>query len=155
MYNHDNEHTQVFEFIPPTFKPSVEVTACYIEQDENLLLLKRGPNQPCPGTWGLPAGKLEEGENIHSAMTREIYEEIGLLLEEKDLIYLGPTYVMKKEVHFNFHMFYYSPKKSIEVVLSHEHVEHRWVTPQEARRMDLIPGGIESLEIYCRRKSEL
>ena len=137
------------------FNPGVEVSACYVECADNFLLLKRGPNQPCPGTWGVPAGKLEERESVNCAMVREIQEEIGWHVDKNDLTYLGPTYVTKKEVHFIFHMFYYFLEERKNVVLSHEHLEHQWVTPKEAREMDLIPGGIEALEIYCRRRAQL
>lgn len=82
-------------------------------------------------------------------------KKLAGILKKNDLTYLGPTYVTKEDVHFIFHMFYYFIEEKIDVVLSHEHLEHQWVTPLEARGMDLIPGGVEALEIYCRRRAKL
>ena len=58
---------------------------------------------------------------------------------------------MKAKVILTF----YSIDERMEIFLSHEYLGHQWVSPKEAREMDLIPGGIEALEIYCRRRALL
>jgi mutator protein MutT len=45
---------------------------------ENSVLLVRRANPPDAGYWGFPGGKIEFGENIAQAATRELYEETGI-----------------------------------------------------------------------------
>lgn len=50
-----------------------------------VLLLLRGPDGDCPGTWGLPGGKVEEGETPLQGACRESSEEIGVLPDAASL----------------------------------------------------------------------
>lgn len=45
--------------------------------DRKVLLLKRAPGGPHPGTWCFPAGKIERGETPAEAAVREFREESG------------------------------------------------------------------------------
>jgi isopentenyl-diphosphate delta-isomerase len=59
--------------------------------DEKILLQKRALTKKVfPGIWDISvAGHVGAGEAILEAAKREIFEEIGLKLEEKDLIKIG------------------------------------------------------------------
>lgn len=59
--------------------------------DEKILLQKRALTKKVfPGLWDISvAGHVAAGEEILTAAKREVLEEIGLELEEKDLIKIG------------------------------------------------------------------
>jgi isopentenyl-diphosphate delta-isomerase len=59
--------------------------------DEKILLQKRALTKKVfPGIWDISvAGHIGAGEEIIAGAKREIFEEIGLELEEKDLIKIG------------------------------------------------------------------
>jgi isopentenyl-diphosphate delta-isomerase len=59
--------------------------------DKKILLQKRALTKKVfPGIWDISvAGHIAAGEEILEAAKREIFEEIGLELEEKDLIKIG------------------------------------------------------------------
>lgn len=49
----------------------------YTTSSRLALFLQRSAESDMPGTWGLPGGKLEEGEDAHAAAIREAQEEAG------------------------------------------------------------------------------
>lgn len=50
--------------------------------------------------WSVPKGIAEENEEHIKAALRELFEETGLILEEKDLVDLGiHSYLPKKQFH--------------------------------------------------------
>jgi len=59
--------------------------------DKKILLQKRATTKKVfPGLWDISvAGHIGAGEEILASAKREVFEEIGLKLEEKDLIKIG------------------------------------------------------------------
>lgn len=59
-------------------KKTVKVVAAIMENTENeILCALRSPNMSLPNMWEFPGGKIEHGEDLHSAIEREIAEELG------------------------------------------------------------------------------
>ncbi|WP_432695176.1 NUDIX hydrolase [Marinobacterium sp. YM272] len=58
-------------------RPVVAVIAVMIHGGSTLLV--RRANPPDAGFWGFPGGKIELGESLESAVTRELYEETGVV----------------------------------------------------------------------------
>ncbi|WP_063063043.1 NUDIX domain-containing protein [Nocardia violaceofusca] len=54
------------------------VVGAVIQQDDRVLLLRRPGDDFMGGIWELPSGKVEAGENLSDALTREVAEETGL-----------------------------------------------------------------------------
>jgi len=55
------------------------------ESGPRVLLIKRA-HPPAQGRWSLPGGRVERGEALHAALTREIAEETGLVVEVGALV---------------------------------------------------------------------
>lgn len=51
----------------------------------DVLLIRRG-RQPFKGHWSIPGGKVDFGETLESALTREIREETGIEASLKGLV---------------------------------------------------------------------
>lgn len=62
-------------------KSFVPVVCAIIEQDDKVLAAKRGSNTTNAGLWEFPGGKVESGELPADALTREIREELGIIID--------------------------------------------------------------------------
>lgn len=143
--------TFVYTSEPPAFSPTAAVAACYLFCQGKILLLKRAPTRPQGETWGVPAGKIETGEHPKKAAIREAFEEISLTLEDNSLVSLGQLFVIHPDLNFTFHLFHQKFEAFPSIVLSDEHTEFAWVTPEEAYQLPLIGGGADSLRFVLNR----
>jgi 8-oxo-dGTP diphosphatase len=112
-----------------------------------LLLLKRAADARLgPGLWGLPAGKIEQGESAAAAALREMGEEIGPGHQVELLRYLGPRrdtyYGGIYEIHL-FHRRWHAG----QVVLNHEHSEFAWVAAARFRDYAVMDGIDEDIAL--------
>lgn len=55
-----------------------------ILQDNKILMILR-KNKPDAGNYNLVGGRMEEGETVKQAIIREIKEEVGLSVQDKDI----------------------------------------------------------------------
>lgn len=62
-------------------RPVTEVAVGILQQpDGRFLLTSRPPGKVYAGYWEFPGGKLEHGETVEQALTRELHEELGVHL---------------------------------------------------------------------------
>jgi len=60
---------------PKVFVPKFEVVSCFVEYQNEFLLLLRQDHKNEPNTYGMPAWKVEKWETIDEAIKRELYQE--------------------------------------------------------------------------------
>lgn len=60
----------------------VGATLLIVNQQDQLLMIKRTDN----GCWGVPGGAMEPGERLEDTVKRETQEEIGVEVEEIELL---------------------------------------------------------------------
>jgi 8-oxo-dGTP pyrophosphatase MutT (NUDIX family) len=78
-----------------------------------------------PGTWGLPGGKIESGETLFEAMSRECYEEIGGMPNYLKLVPLEKF--TSADAGFIYHTFFCSVAEEFTPVLNEEHIGWAWI----------------------------
>ncbi len=62
-----------------------------------ILIAKRPQHVHQGGLWEFPGGKVEEGENLQTALKRELYEELGVeLIASQPLLEIHHDYSDKK-----------------------------------------------------------
>ena len=134
---------------PPDFIPTIQVAGCFCEWNGKLLYLKRHADKPYGETWGLPAGKIEEGEDPRQAAIREVEEEVGIKLDPKKLQEVVKSYLDVDGLRYVFHAFRVRLDKSPQIRLEPQaHTEAKWLTVDEALKLPLIVGGGEILKYY-------
>ncbi|GIO22145.1 (deoxy)nucleoside triphosphate pyrophosphohydrolase [Oceanobacillus sp. J11TS1] len=69
-------------------KKTVQVVAAIIEnQDHEILCALRSQHMSLPNMWEFPGGKVEEGENLFTALERELYEEMSCRIKAQEVFH--------------------------------------------------------------------
>ena len=114
--------------------PVVAVGAVVWRGPEQLLLVRRG-RPPRLGEWSIPGGRIEIGETLHEALSRELREETGLSVSIERLIDVVDFMERNKEgsvsahfvlVDFNAHW------AAGEVCAGSDVTECGWFAPADA-----------------------
>ena len=139
----------ISESKPNDFQPTFEVVSCFCEYDGEILLLKRQIHKPQGNTWGVPAGKIENGETPAEAIERELYEECGIKKQKSSIRFFRTMYVRYAEVDFIYYIYLTSFEIKPKIrIRENEHVEYRWVSPKAALEMNLIQDLDDCIKLY-------
>lgn len=97
----------------------------FVVRGDRFLTLERGPGRG-EGIHYLPGGIVEPGEDPLDAAVRETQEESGLRVRDARIlrVWAYPTPEGFETIHATF----VSWSDEGDVVLSHEHSDHRWTT---------------------------
>lgn len=140
----------IYQAPPENFNPKLEAAGCFVKCNGEILLLHRQDHRPEGNTWGLPAGKINQGEKALDSVVREIKEETGLVIPESEISYLGKIYVRYPTYDSIFHVFEtrVESKQGIKINLN-EHKDFKWVSPENASNLELIEDLDQGIKIFC------
>jgi 8-oxo-dGTP diphosphatase len=111
--------------------------------DDGRLLLVRRARGWAAGRWAVPGGKVEHGEALAEALTRELHEETGLEGVCGQL--LGWAEIVEPEVHFVILDFEVTLVGGHEAVAGDDAAEVRWVDVADVAELPLVDGLAELL----------
>lgn len=97
------------------------------------LCLKR--SQEDGGFWHIITGTKENNENDEQVLIREIEEELGLDLDDSDLVISDLINLWdwnKNGVVFKIREYFIFLKKNSDIILNDEHDEFIWLSPKKA-----------------------
>lgn len=108
------------------------------DADGRVLLLRRAPSSRMnAGRWDFPGGKVDPGENIASAATREVLEETGCEVRITGVAGAGESRPPGRIIAYLFlHAECSAPPR---ITISAEHDAHAWVEPHALLSHDLCP----------------
>lgn len=141
----------IYEEMPEDFDPVCEVVGCFVKHGGKFLMLHRQDHKPQGGTWGGPAGKVDEEEDIHGAIKGETFEETGI--ELKNPQYIKKLFVRFPEKDFVFHLFYQVLEEFVEIILREdEHKDFRWVNSEEIFKLPLLLDHDLCIKLFYKYK---
>lgn len=116
----------------------IPVSAAVVRQGNRFLLTQRLPGKQFANQWEFPGGKLEGDETFQQALEREIREELGVEIRAGQ-----PLYVCRAQQYMVLFLeaeLVGGEMRCIEVQ------DARFVTPEEARLLDLTPQDRAAME---------
>lgn len=134
-------HAEVYLDPPENFHAKVEVSACFLECGDKILLLHRQDNKSQGQLWGIPGGKIDKGETPLQAVIREVFEETGFDISKQNVIQLQTVFIKyPNNFDYVYHMFKCKPINAPEAVKINfnEHKGFTWLTPSQALEMPLM-----------------
>ena len=87
------------------------LTVACVVQDENGDILLQRHRHWVQDVWGLPGGIVKSGETLEQAITREVKEETGLVLDDVRLVHLASGYRLRAEAYFSARLAADSPRQ--------------------------------------------
>lgn len=123
------------------------VVTCFLQREDGKILLLRRSERvgTYRGKWGGIAGYLEK-EPLEQAYT-EIEEEAGLKRDDVLFVREGKEVVVVDENlgrRWIVHPFLFYVKFPSKIRIDWEHIEMKWVMPEEIKGMDTVPGLYEA-----------
>ena len=136
---------------PKKFTPKFEVVSCFIQRNDKFLLLLRQDYKPEGNTWGVPAGKVDDGESLSETVSREIFEETGLRFKDSEIKHFKKVYVRYPDYDFVYHIYSADINYNPEIWLNKkEHKKSCWVTPKKSLEMNLVPDEDACVKLFYR-----
>ncbi len=128
----------------------ITVVAGLIYKEDKYLIGRRKPDDLGGGYWEFPGGKLEDGEEVENCLRRELFEEIGVIAKRYSFFdsydFKYPTKI------YNLH-FYLVHHFDGEITMNvHDKIE--WVSFNELKNYNLLPGDIPLLEKLYKKHKE-
>jgi 8-oxo-dGTP diphosphatase len=116
-----------------------ETTLCYIEKDEQYLMLHRTKkvHDPNKDKWLGVGGKLEKGETPEDCVLREVREETGLIL--KTYQYRGKIYFYS-DIYDDELMYLYTATSFEGNLIDCNEGELAWIHKEEVLNLNLWEG---------------
>ena len=126
-------------------KTVIVLTGILNDNDEYLVVKRSEDDMLYPGSWEFPGGHLEYGETIIEGLKRELNEEIGYKANSKPQIISYNDEFENDIYNIEINFLIKVNKEKVNVKLSEEHTEYRWVKKNSKLLDDYIRSKIENI----------
>ena len=130
------------------------VAAALIDPTGRVLVQQRPPGKQMAGLWEFPGGKIEPGETPEAALVRELHEELGIAVAERDLAPLTFASETLGDRHLLLLLYVCRVWRHDPVAL--DAVALSWALPADLRALAMPPADapfIAALEVFSRPAS--
>ncbi len=128
-----------------------KIVTCFLEYRDKILILKRSNSvSTYQGKWAGISGYIDNPSNSPTEQAyKEIQEETGLTTDDITLVKQGIPFeiidnTIKKKWIVHPYLFHVKSKKKISI--DWEHLEIKWISPEEICLYHTVPNLKKSLE---------
>jgi 8-oxo-dGTP diphosphatase len=135
------------DFLPQeraVIHPPIDVVAGVIRGDDGrLLITQRLPDDTLGGYWEFPGGKVEPGEELRAALTRELREELGVKTAIGEQLHHATHAYPDRDVR----LFFFEARITSGTPQKLEVADLRWVTPEEIMQYQFPAADLPLLRL--------
>lgn len=123
----------------------INVTCAIIRnEDDQVLVVQRGEHTDHPLKWEFPGGKVNDGESDEDCIIREIREELSI-----EIVICGRLPVVEHDYgHKQIRLIPFICDTLEELPFLSEHVDFKWIDPEELVEVDFSEADIHVAEYY-------
>ena len=122
---------------------SINVVAAIIKKDNLYLIVQRNKKKHLGLKWEFPGGKVQSNETFEEALTREIKEELNILIT----MYSKIADKKYKDDKIDIVLHYYLCTKHSGIMKLNEHENFAWVTKKNFDKYDFAEGDSNILSL--------
>lgn len=124
---------------------TIEVVAAIIQDEEGRVLATQRGYGEFEGWWEFPGGKIEPGESRTTALAREIWEELSVMI-------IPDEWLCTVEYDYpNFHLTMHCAMchTAQGTVRLNEHKSAKWLNMDELNSVQWLPADVKVVKIFC------
>ena len=130
-------------------KKLIKVVGAIIENENNeILCALRSSQMLLPNFWEFPGGKVEENEDLATAIVREIREELKCIIQANELFH-DHTHEYE-EIKVN--LITIKCKLIVGTPIATEHAKLIWLSKENLRSLQWAPADIPAVEQLINEK---
>lgn len=118
----------------------VVVAAALVDADRRILMQRRPPGKAHAGLWEFPGGKVEAGERVREALTRELAEELGIAVDAAAVTPVAFAAEPLADGELLLLLFLCRQWRGEPV--AHEASELAWLAPDALLRLSMPPADV-------------
>ena len=130
-------------------------TKAFLKRDGKILLLHESSKYSDGNNlaqYDVPGGRIEDGEELHDALRREIFEESGLGFSSPAPFYENVIHIPRGDDIWEIRRIYYAcDADEGDVVLSNDHDDFQWINPAHYTQINIITDLKEIFDAYLLR----
>jgi 8-oxo-dGTP diphosphatase len=107
----------------------------------HLLAVERRPDQSYPMKWSIPGGKVERGEYLHRAASREMREELGIAVRFAQQSLVNRTFI-DEERGYTYELHYMMAEDWEGEPKNLDGTQMRWLRRNELEGLDWLPDDL-------------
>ena len=114
----------------------INVVAAIIKKDDLYLIVQRNRNKHLGLKWEFPGGKVQFNETFEEALSREIKEELNMIIN----VYGKVTEEKYKDDKIDIVLHYYLCSQESGTLRLNEHENFAWVEKKDFNQYDFAEG---------------
>lgn len=127
-------------------KRKIVLTGIIKYKDEFLVVKRSKKEDDFCGAWEFPGGKLEDDELLFDGLKRELLEEIGFDIRDREIKIINYYDDIRNKFHYiELDFLIEVDNKDFKIKLSEEHEEYCWIKKDSSLIDEFIRRNIESL----------
>lgn len=128
-------------------KKRVDVGCALIVRGEELLIAQRKPGTNLAGYWEFPGGKREAEESLEDCLSREVWEELGVVIRPRKQIRVSQHEMPGRVLDLYFYVCDWISGKPYRK----DCLDFKWVRPEELRKYLFPPADLDLIRDLTER----